>query len=82
MASFFEDYGVKKEIFRETFNSAKIKELACKAEERIRKYKPVGVPEIVVNGKYRIDRMRAGGMTEMLAVAEFLINKERATLNK
>jgi thiol:disulfide interchange protein DsbA len=48
----------------------------------VRLYKPVGVPEIIVNGKYRIDRMRAGGLTEMLAVAEFLVNKERAMLKK
>jgi hypothetical protein len=26
--------------------------------------------------------MRAGGQAEMLAVADFLINKERAALNK
>jgi hypothetical protein len=40
------------------------------------------VPELIVNGKYRVDRMRAGGLTEMLAVADFLIDKERAALGK
>ncbi len=43
---------------------------------KIKFYKPVGVPEIVVIGKYRIDCMRASGMKEMLAVAEFMVNKE------
>jgi len=80
LAVFFENYGVEKKVFRETFNSSKINELASEAEGRVRKYKPVGVPEIVVNGKYRIGRMHAGGMAEMLAVAEFLIDKERKAL--
>ncbi len=82
LAAFFENYGVEKKVFKETFNSAKIIGLASEAEGRVRNYKPVGVPEIVVNGKYRIGRMHAGGMAEMLAVAEFLIDKERTALNK
>ncbi len=82
LANFFEDYGVNKQLFRKTFNSSKVNQLAGEAEERVRNYKPVGVPEIVINGKYRIDRMHAGGIKEMLAVADFLINKERSLLNK
>jgi len=82
LANFFSKYGVDKKVFSETFNSSKVNELANKAEERVRSYKPVGVPEIVVNGKYRVDRMRAGGMAEKLAVTEYLVNKERAALNK
>jgi len=35
------------------------------------------VPEIIVNGKYRVDRMHAGGLKEMLAVMDYLVNKER-----
>lgn len=82
LANFFENYGVDKKVFRDTFNSPKIIGLAGKAEERVRNYKPVGVPEIVINGKYRIGRMHAGGMAEMLAVADYLIEKERALLSK
>ena len=47
----------------------------------MRSYKPAGAPEIIVNGKYRVDRMRAGGQVEMLAVVDFLVAKERANLN-
>jgi cyclophilin family peptidyl-prolyl cis-trans isomerase len=82
LADFFAQYGVDKKIFTETFNSAAVEKRARHAEERVRLYKPVGVPEIIVNGKYRVDRMRAGGLTEMLAVAEYLVNKERAILEK
>jgi len=82
LADFFENYGVDKKLFSETFNSSEVKKQAQQAEEKVKSYKPVGVPEIIVNGKYRIDRMRAGSMTEMLAVADFLVNKERNLLKK
>jgi len=82
LADFFAKHGVDKEAFSKAFNSTAVVNQAKHAEERVRLYQPVGVPEIIVNGKYRIDRMRAGGLTEMLAVAEYLVNKERAILEK
>ena len=82
LADFFAQHGVDKKAFTETFNSTRVETRAIHAEERIRLYKPAGVPEIIVNGKYRVDRMRAGGLTEMLAVVEHLVNKERAILEK
>jgi cyclophilin family peptidyl-prolyl cis-trans isomerase/predicted DsbA family dithiol-disulfide isomerase len=82
LAEFFADQGVDKNVFTQAFNSAWVENQAKLAAARVRSYKPAGVPEIIVNGKYRIDRMRAGGMTEMLAVAEFLLNKERARLQQ
>jgi len=82
LADFFAQHGVDKKTFTEVFNSTAVKTRTRHAEERVRLYKPVGVPEIIVNGKYRVDRMRAGGLTEMLAVADFLVNKERAVLKK
>jgi thiol:disulfide interchange protein DsbA len=82
LAEFFAQHGVDKKSFTDTFNSPGVKTKVKYAEERVRLYKPVGVPEIIVNGKYRIDRMRAGGLTEMLAVADYLIEKERASQNR
>lgn len=82
LARFFESQGVSNDDFLKAFNSETVAKKVQQAEERVDNYKPVGVPEIVVNGKYRIGRMRAGGQAEMLAVVDFLIKKERATLNK
>ncbi|MEA1889379.1 MAG: peptidylprolyl isomerase [Pseudomonadota bacterium] len=82
LADYFAKHGIDKKTFTETFNSTAVVIQVKQAEARTRSYKPVGVPEIIVNGKYRIDRMRAGGLTEMVAVTDFLINKERAILNK
>ena len=82
LANLFEKYGVDKKDFTLAFNSESVINQVVQAEQRVADYKPVGVPEIVINGKYRIGRMRAGGQAEMLAVANFLIKKERARLNK
>lgn len=82
MADFFSEYGVDKKAFNKTFDSAVVEKQVKLAATRVRSYKPAGAPEMVINGKYRIDRMRSGSLAEMLAVAEFLINKERATLKK
>ena len=80
--NFFVEHGVDEDTFIEAFNSMAVESQVKQAELRVRDYKPVGAPEIVVNGKYRVDRMRAGGQEEMLAVVDFLINKERVRLNK
>jgi cyclophilin family peptidyl-prolyl cis-trans isomerase len=77
LADFFAQHGVDKKAFTEVFNSTAVKTRARHAEERVRLYKPMGVPEIVVNGKYRIGRMGAGGLAEMLPVLDFLVDKER-----
>lgn len=78
LAEFFAIHGVDKEVFTSAFNSTAVATKVKHAEERVRLYKPAGAPEIIVNGKYRVDRMRAGGLTEMLAVVDFLIDNERA----
>lgn len=77
LADFFESYGVDRKDFTEAFNSTETDMQVRHAEERVRLYKPAGAPEIVVNGKYRVDRMHAGGLAEMLAVVDYLVNKER-----
>jgi thiol:disulfide interchange protein DsbA len=82
LSEFFAKQGVDKAAFTEAFSSPEVTTKVEYAEERVRLYKPVGAPEIVVNGKYRVDRMHAGGLVEMLAVTEFLIDKERAALKK
>ncbi len=80
LANFLAEHGVDKKAFALAFQSTTVENLANQAEARVNSYSPIGVPEIIVNGKYRIDRMRAGGISEMLAVVDFLINKERTIL--
>lgn len=82
LAILFEKHGVDQESFSKAFNSEVVSENVKQAEARVKNYKPIGVPEVVVNGKYRVGRMRAGGQVEMLAVVDYLVHKERAALKK
>jgi cyclophilin family peptidyl-prolyl cis-trans isomerase/protein-disulfide isomerase len=80
LADFFAARGVDKAAFTEAFNSDEVDQGVQYAEQRVRLYHPSGVPEIVVNGKYRVDRMHAGGLAEMLTITEFLVDRERKAL--
>ncbi len=77
LANFFKEYGIDNKEFTQAFNSAAVENQAKLAQQHVHSYSPAGVPEIIINGKYRIDRMRAGGLKEMLEVADYLIKKEQ-----
>ena len=81
LADFFAEFGVDKKQFSEVFNSPEVDEQVKHAEERTSHYRLGSVPEIVVNGKYRVNPMRAGGQNEMFDVVDYLINKERQLMN-
>lgn len=81
LKNFFAEYGVDKKAFTEAFNSPTVINQVKQAQARVRNYHPVGVPEIIVNGKYRIERMRAGGYKQMLNIVDFLVKKERLTMS-
>jgi len=78
LAEFFGRYGVDANTFATAFHSKQVTRKVEQAEARVKVYNPVGVPEVIVNGKYRVDRMRAGGLPQMLAVLDYLVKKERA----
>ncbi|MCK5880487.1 MAG: thiol:disulfide interchange protein DsbA/DsbL [Sinobacterium sp.] len=80
--SVFVANGVDAKKFDATFNSFGVKSQVNLADSRAKSYGIQGTPEIVVNGKYRVSSVSAGGQAQMLKVVEFLIAKERATLAK
>lgn len=80
VADFFAQHGVDLKAFNKAYTSAEVKNKVKQAESQVRSYKLASVPEIIVNGKYRIDRMRAGGQQGMMKVIDFLVKKERALL--
>lgn len=82
IADLFEAHGIDRARFTKVFNSAGINmavDLAAKKQER---YRTQGTPEMVVNGKYRISGRDTGGNEGMLKVASYLIEKERASINR
>ena len=77
-ANIFSDNGIDPKKFDQMINSFGIISKVSQAQRRIQKnYKIQGTPEIIVNGKYRISSKMAGSQSEMLQVADFLINLER-----
>lgn len=78
LADFFAEHGVDPDKFKKAYNSFSVTSGVRLADSRARSYKITGTPEIVVNGKYRIDAKMAGGQQQMLDITDFLIAKERA----
>ncbi|MEX2500316.1 MAG: thiol:disulfide interchange protein DsbA/DsbL [Wenzhouxiangellaceae bacterium] len=80
LAEFFTEHGVEQARFIEVFRSSAVQQHVAAAEERVAEYELSGVPQFIVNGKYRVDPVRAEGRKEMLDVVDYLIDKERELL--
>lgn len=78
LAQLFAQFGIDKENFNKTFNAFGITSQVKLAESRAASYRMQGTPEMVVNGKYRVAGSLAGSHQDMLKVAKFLVDKERA----
>ena len=70
--------GVEPADYTAALNSFGVATRLRQADAAGRVYRVTGVPSLVVNGKYRIDSGDAGGYVEMLRIADFLIDRERA----
>ncbi|WOJ97403.1 thiol:disulfide interchange protein DsbA/DsbL [Congregibacter brevis] len=80
LADLFEANGVSSEDFSKAYNSFGVGSQTRQANARARAAKITGTPEIMVAGKYRITTRKAGGQANMLKIADFLIEKERAAM--
>ena len=78
IAALFARFGVDEKSFASTFNSFVVDAAVRQAGELTREYKLTGTPMLVVNGKYTISASREVSQEEMLKIASFLIEKERA----
>ena len=78
IAELFVANGVSKEDFSKAFNSFGVSSMVRQATARARAAKVSGTPEMMVAGKYRISTRKGFSQAEMLKVADFLIEKERA----
>ncbi|RLQ22109.1 thiol:disulfide interchange protein DsbA/DsbL [Seongchinamella sediminis] len=78
IAELFAAHGVAEEDFSRAFNSFGVSSQVRQANATARAAKITGTPSMMVNGKYLITTRKAGGTANMLKVADFLIEKERA----
>lgn len=77
IASFFSEYGVDEDEAREALTSFGVKNQVNKAHSRMRDYELMGVPALVVDGRYVITPSSAGSLENMPQVANALIEKVR-----
>ncbi len=82
LAELFAKYGVDDTKFTKAFNSFTVKSNVQKAKKRQRGYEIRSVPNLIVNGKYRVSSNSAvKTQSDMLSVVNFLVDKERAKRN-
>ena len=77
MAGFLKDFGIAPEDFAKAYNSFGVRAGVQQADSRGKAYRSGGVPAIIINGKYRIEGGMAGSNSNILRVADYLIEKER-----
>jgi thiol:disulfide interchange protein DsbA len=77
----FVDSGVDAKKFERAFNSFGTDSMVRQAAARTEGARINGTPSLMVNGKYRIDTRQAGGQPNMLKIAAFLADKERARMS-
>ena len=81
LADFYAGQGVDKAEFNKTFNSFLVSSRVQQAKTRQRGFQATGVPAVVVNGKYLIATTMKAGTKGLFDVVDFLVEKERNTLN-
>src|SRR5690625_232617 len=78
-ADFLASYGADRDDALKAYNSMGVSNQVRQNANRIREdYKSRGTPELVVDGKYRISARGAGTHSEMLRIADYLIEQIRA----
>jgi thiol:disulfide interchange protein DsbA len=78
IAELFASHGVSEDKFSKAFNSFGVGSQVNQANAVARSARITGTPEMMVNGKYRISTKKAGSQANMLKIADYLIEKERA----
>lgn len=76
IAAFFQQHGVSKEKFTETFSSFAVESKLQRADFLNKRYRIQSVPTVIVNGKYSTDVSTAGGETQLFSLIDELAAHE------
>lgn len=82
IGTFVAEHGVSKDEFISALRSFSVLTKVSRARQLTRRYGITSVPMLIINGKYRTTGRMAGTGEGMFAVTDFLIAKERPTLDK
>lgn len=76
VAQFYSAYGVKAEDFVATANSFSISTKMKRADAYVKASGTDSTPTLVVNGKYRLTGQSAGSLDKLMAIVQYLVQKE------
>ncbi|MDI5890065.1 thiol:disulfide interchange protein DsbA/DsbL [Halomonas rhizosphaerae] len=77
IAEFFSDYGVSEEEAKEALGSFGVKGKVNQAHARMRQMQLMGVPALIVDGRYLVSPSSAGSLDNMPQVAGALVEQVR-----
>ncbi|MHB0774717.1 thiol:disulfide interchange protein DsbA/DsbL [Halomonas sp. WWR20] len=77
IASFFSQYGVSEDEVHKALSSFGVKSQVNQAHAKIRAYQLMGVPALIVDGRYVITPQSAGSLDNMPQIAQALVDKVR-----
>jgi thiol:disulfide interchange protein DsbA len=82
LKAFFQQQGISKQQFDDNFNSFSVKAWINESGKQTRRFAIMSVPTLIIAGKYKVNGETAGSMKRMLAVASYLVNKEKVSQAK
>ncbi len=80
LAEFHSRFGVEADAFESTAGSFPVEAAMRKGRAELGKWGIRSTPTLVINGKWRVSPQRGSTFDDMLAVADYLIERERAEL--
>ena len=78
IAKLYAKYGVKAEDFVATANSFAVNARMKQADAQLKAYGVDSTPTLIVNGKYRLTAVSAGGVDKIVPLVRFLIASDHA----
>lgn len=78
VAKFYAKYGADPKEFTGIANSFTINTKMKQADDLIKAYSVASTPGIVIDGKYRLDPISAGGYPQTMELVQWLVSKEAA----
>lgn len=78
LSDYFDNRGTTAEEYTKAFNSPEVSRKMAVADQMGRRLLVSSVPTIVIHGKYMVRITRSVGLSRMLDVMDYLLDKERA----
>ncbi|WP_162299668.1 thiol:disulfide interchange protein DsbA/DsbL [Marinospirillum perlucidum] len=78
LSEFFADYGVSAQEVEDTYSSFGVDRRVQRDTARLRNFGVASVPTLIVDGQYQVDGRSAGSLSNMIRVADQLIQEVRS----